>query len=327
MLISSGAGNSQGCVSAGNCFYPDNALIATGDTLTWINQDSVSHTVTSGKPSDTTTGSSFDSGIIRPGSTYSLTFPYAGTYDYFCAIHPWMTGSITVKTASSNTQTQSPLKQILSTLFRHQTKPVTTIQSDTVNWYFGDSMGNKYHWSMPLTTYDTLVQQPISVGVMKLTLPNGQTAYTYDYSQFVKTIMASPSFTNVMDQVYNNAGSDEQFIYQTWYIVSEMTTYNVDMTNYNLWPLEVFTRGEGDCKDKSILIADMLHSSSHTANWQITLKIIDSNNPSNPITPNHMIVLVNTGQKNYAIESTATPDNDGLNVWAGQTLVGWNIPT
>ncbi|MDE1845406.1 MAG: hypothetical protein KGI10_08785 [Thaumarchaeota archaeon] len=53
---------------------------------------------------------------------------------------------------------------------------------------------------------------------------------------------------------------------------------------------------------------------------------MDADHPDNPITANRMIVLVNTGQKNYAIESTAIPDNNGLNVWAGKNLVGWTIP-
>lgn len=204
-------------------------------------------------------------------------------------------------------------------------KPTTMISDDTINWHFSDSKGNKYDWNMPMTTYDSIVKQPIYIGTWTLNLPDGQTVQTYDYSQFVNEIMARPDFTKVMDQVYNNAGNDDQFVYEVWYIVSEMTTYNKDITNSNLWPLEVFTRGTGDCKDKSILIADMLRSSEHTRNWSIKLQVMDMDNPNNPQTVNHMIVLVNTGLHNYAIESTATPDNDGLNVWAGKQITGWDI--
>lgn len=205
-------------------------------------------------------------------------------------------------------------------------KPTTAISSDTINWYFSDSKGNKYNWNMPMTTYDSIIQHPIYIGTWTLKLPDGQTVYTYDYRQFVNEIMSRPDFTKVIDQVYNNAGNDDQFVYEVWYIVSEMTTYNKDMTNSNLWPLEVFTRGTGDCKDKSILIADMLRSSEHTRNWSIKLEVMDADNPDNPQTVNHMIVLVDTGLHKYAIESTATPDNDGLNVWAGKQIIGWNIP-
>lgn len=436
ITIQNGAGSGQSCSTFGTCFSVTNSLINTGDTLRWYNQDTVSHTIVSGKPSDTSTGTSFDSGIIKSGNTFQLTFPYSGAYSYFCVIHPWMTGSITVKYASAQTiPTQlscsngyflgndnlchpylSPIlylqtptiagltvtfngnsmpvsygsqlskitwdwgdgqstvgwfsqshtysqggtytvkvtsydtyggsrwqtytvtvksyqqsyqpstnQNFFHNIFHRPTKPVTTISSNTVNWYFSDSKGNKYHWSMPLVTYDSLIKQPIYIGTYALTLQNGQTVYTYDYRQFVKTIMANPDFVKVIDQVYSNAGSDDQFVYETWYIVSEMTTYNVDITNSNLWPIEVFTRGEGDCKDKSILIADMLRSSSHTKNWQITLKILDMDHPDNPVNVNHMMVFVDTGKTSYSIESTATSDNNGLNVWAGKTIFGWNV--
>ncbi|MDE1818589.1 MAG: hypothetical protein KGI19_08310 [Thaumarchaeota archaeon] len=88
----------------------------------------------------------------------------------------------------------------------------------------------------------------------------------------------------------------------------------------------MFTRGHGDCKDKSILIATMLRSSSHTANWNISLEEMDYYNPTDPKTMNHIIVMVNTGQKTYAIESTATPDNNGMNVWTVISIYGWQIP-
>lgn len=60
-------------------------------TVTWTNNDGVTHTVTSnGVPSFTS------SGYIGPGQTYSLSFPTAGTYSYHCSIHTTMTGTITV---------------------------------------------------------------------------------------------------------------------------------------------------------------------------------------------------------------------------------------
>jgi hypothetical protein len=182
-----------------------------------------------------------------------------------------------------------------------------------------------YHWSMPFEAYDNLVKQPIDVGTWKLQLPNGTTITTYDYKQFINSVMAYPDFTKVIDKVYDNAGSDDQFIYEVWYIVAEMTTYNKDITNSNLWPIEVFTRGEGDCKDKSILIADMLRSSEHTKNWDIKLEVLDANNPSNPQNVNHMIVLVNTGHNHFAIESTAPPYANGINVWTEKEISGWQI--
>jgi hypothetical protein len=232
----------------------------------------------------------------------------------------------TQQTSQSLAQQSEQAAQTLTSQTSH--RHYTVIENDTVNWYFGDSNGNRYHWTMPMSTYDDQVKVDTSllVGTQYLKFPNGTQVLAQNYAPLAQVIVANHGFHNVIDQVYDNAGSDEQFIYQVWYITSEMTTYSKDITDSDLTPYEVFTRGQGDCKDKSILIATMLRSSSHTTNWNIVLEEMDIDNPTDPKTMNHMIVMVNTGQKTYAIESTATPDNNGLNVWAGVAIYGWQIP-
>ncbi len=208
-------------------------------------------------------------------------------------------------------------------------KPRTTIYNGTVNWDFSDSKGNRYSWTMPMATYDRDVLANAYYSTLlpsyNLKLPNGNMVQTYDLHQLATSLSQGREFSKVVDEMYDNAGSDDQFIYEVWYLVAQMTTYNKDITNTNLLPLETLTRGEGDCKDKSILIADLLRSSSHTSNWDIHLVIMDSNNPTNPQTVNHMIVHVDTGKSQYNIEATATPDNNGLSFWKGD-ITGWNVP-
>lgn len=99
--IIKGAGEGQGCVTANDCFDPSTADVASDTTVTWKNEDQVSHTVTSGNPSDNQTGSVFDSNLIAPGKEFSFTFKNAGTYSYFCQVHPWMTGEVVVSASSS----------------------------------------------------------------------------------------------------------------------------------------------------------------------------------------------------------------------------------
>ena len=53
------------------------------------------HTITSGDPHDGPTGL-FDSGLAEPDAIYALKFETAGEYPYFCMVHPWQTGTITV---------------------------------------------------------------------------------------------------------------------------------------------------------------------------------------------------------------------------------------
>ncbi|MGB9002386.1 MAG: plastocyanin/azurin family copper-binding protein [Nitrosotalea sp.] len=114
ITISKGDSAGPDCATAKNCYNPDVATVAPGDTVTWTNADSVSHTVTSGNPSDNQTGTIFDSSLIRPTSTYSFTFKDAGMYNYFCEVHPWMTGQVIVAAATSNTSNSTPTTSMQS---------------------------------------------------------------------------------------------------------------------------------------------------------------------------------------------------------------------
>jgi plastocyanin len=78
---------------AGFAFSPATVTVGVGDRVTWRNDDSTTHTATS--------GSAWSTGNIAPGSSKSITFTRAGTYDYICAIHPTMTGRVVVRSASA----------------------------------------------------------------------------------------------------------------------------------------------------------------------------------------------------------------------------------
>ncbi len=87
--------------NSGKSFDPKELTIGKGTEVTWINQDSQGHTVTSGNPTDTDSGSLFDSmkdlsGLIKPGTKWEYTFDTVGEFPYFCQIHPWMTGKVIV---------------------------------------------------------------------------------------------------------------------------------------------------------------------------------------------------------------------------------------
>ncbi len=84
-------------------FQPGPLTINAGDTVRWINHDSVLHTVTSGTNcQDNIVWTS--SGFLSNGQTFSVTFNEAGTYPYFCTLHCFsgMTGTIFVNPVSSN---------------------------------------------------------------------------------------------------------------------------------------------------------------------------------------------------------------------------------
>jgi len=82
------------------CFIPSTVTIDVGGTVTWENNDTAAHTSTAGSATEGPSGV-FDSSLIMAGSSFSHTFDSAGTYDYFCMVHPWMEGTVIVEDAAA----------------------------------------------------------------------------------------------------------------------------------------------------------------------------------------------------------------------------------
>jgi plastocyanin len=73
----------------GMAFSPATITVTVGTTITWTNKDGVAHTVTSNT-------NIFNSGNIASNGTFTYTFATAGTYSYYCAIHPGMIANVVV---------------------------------------------------------------------------------------------------------------------------------------------------------------------------------------------------------------------------------------
>jgi plastocyanin len=72
-------------------YSPQQIVVVIGfnNTVTWINNDNVPHTVTA-------KDGSFDSGNLNSGQSFTYTFTAPGNYSYYCSYHSWMTGTVTV---------------------------------------------------------------------------------------------------------------------------------------------------------------------------------------------------------------------------------------
>jgi plastocyanin len=79
--------------SGRNSYNPNPIEIKVGDTVTWINNDSSPHTVTSSSNDGSIT---FDSDVLRRGEMFSFTFDKEGQYPYLCTLHPSMVGTVVV---------------------------------------------------------------------------------------------------------------------------------------------------------------------------------------------------------------------------------------
>ena len=84
-----------GCDIENICYIPSTIVVEKGKSITWVNDDSSFHSVTSGFYGEPT--GLFDSGYLDPYQFYTLSFDEFGTYDYFCTLHPWMKAQIIVE--------------------------------------------------------------------------------------------------------------------------------------------------------------------------------------------------------------------------------------
>ena len=71
-------------------FAPETLTVAAGTTVTWTNRDDIPHTVVS-------TEGVFKSKVRDTDEKFSYTFTKAGTYSYYCSVHPKMTGKVVVQ--------------------------------------------------------------------------------------------------------------------------------------------------------------------------------------------------------------------------------------
>jgi plastocyanin len=80
-------------------FAPQRLAVKAGTTVTWINDDDIPHTVASSTKL-------FKSNALDTNDKFSFTFTTPGTYEYFCSLHPHMTGTIVVEAATGSSAVQ-----------------------------------------------------------------------------------------------------------------------------------------------------------------------------------------------------------------------------
>ena len=73
-----------------NAYSPNPVNIKVGDSINWVNTDTIAHT-------STANGGQWSSGTMAPGSSFKTTFSTAGSFSYHCSIHPGMVGTVTVQ--------------------------------------------------------------------------------------------------------------------------------------------------------------------------------------------------------------------------------------
>jgi hypothetical protein len=198
----------------------------------------------------------------------------------------------------------------------YENKNSTYIKNGKIKWNLFDSKCNQYDWEMPIQTYESYIQNTTYL-TQTIQYSDGRQQEIGEFSNYVET-----SFTNVVDDIYENSYNDNDFIFEIWNIVSNLTVYSPDIGEHPRYALETLTRGAGDCEDHAILMADMLKSSKYAKNWKIQMVYFDSDNPTCPQQVNHVALTINTGEKSGILETTAK-NIDDLTMWDINSVVGW----
>ena len=124
---------------------------------------------------------------------------------------------------------------------------------------------------------------------------------------------------NEMKKMFKERNSDEEFIETLWSIVSQLTTYNEEITETPRYPLETLLLGGGDCEDTAILFASLLDAAN--TGWKIGFFYTDLSRPHDPFNFNHVLVQVDTADKTFFVETTNKQVMNPYDLVKGELLI------
>lgn len=185
--------------------------------------------------------------------------------------------------------------------------PYIYIHGRQVTMAFVKIDGTVERWEVPFDRLESdlerghLVRANDNARLPTLNLRNTETGGRYTVVDF-RPLVEGETFGRVIPGLYQAAGNDEQFIREAWNIVAQLTVYSDEIDETPRYPLETLLAGGGDCEDTSILLASLLKAAP--VNWKISLLYMDSDNPGAPQAVNHVAVHVDTGWRQYTIETT-----------------------
>ncbi|MEX2313559.1 MAG: PEFG-CTERM sorting domain-containing protein, partial [Nitrosopumilaceae archaeon] len=184
-------------------YVPYTVTIDPGGEVTWSNNDSAAHTVTSGTAKDGP-DENFDSSLFMAGTTFSVKFDgyEYGTYPYFCMVHPWMTGEVIVEAAVMVTitdlATDDGIQVDLEFNQVHVNYKITATQNGNVvlqetGHAHTDMMG---HHMIPVAASD---DNPVDIQVVSLGigLPGEEANWSGPIDEIVATKQVVPEFGTI----------------------------------------------------------------------------------------------------------------------------------
>ena len=138
----SGASMDAPCVAENSCFSPSEVTVDVGGEVTWSNDDTAAHTVTSGDLSadPDNVGADFDSSLFMAGKTFSHKFDAAGEYPYFCMVHPWMVGKVIVQEAMAEEPEDDEMMEGMTELYGMSSDGTVKVEIEASTPTAGEAM-------------------------------------------------------------------------------------------------------------------------------------------------------------------------------------------
>ncbi len=189
--------------------------------------------------------------------------------------------------------------------------PYTSISGREVTWAWKDLDGKLHKWKLPIDGYRSWIEKPKPQET--LSLERGDRTYTIvDFRPYVRT----DGFSKVVPNFYRESTDEMVFAREMFNMVSQLTVYSKDIGEVARWPVETLTEAGGDCEDLVILFASLLKAAPYP--YKLSLVYMDSDNPTNPQRPNHVIVRVEAANWRVFVEVT---NAQGWGYY--QRVVGW----
>jgi hypothetical protein len=203
------------------------------------------------------------------------------------------------------------------------TPPYIQIEDQVIYLVFFKTDGSLTRWPIPFEWLEESVRQGYDArngffsnwNTLSLTTVTGETVQVMDFSDYVDP---EPFRAYVADSYYQ-APSEEAFVYEMWYLVSQLTSYAYEIQETPRVPLETLLSGGGDCEDTAILLASLLKAAPVA--WEVEMVYMDADSPQMPYTANHVVVYLNTGWREYLIETTSDYE---MQPWPADTQ-GWYL--
>lgn len=121
------------CQAKDNCFDPNTVTVSSGDTVAWVNEDSLIHTVTALNPHPDGVLDSF----VNPGDQFEFTFDTPGEYPYHCVLHPWAVGKVIVESSESIEENRHA--EVMDEIIAQY-----NVRGDAIIKYVNESVGSLY---------------------------------------------------------------------------------------------------------------------------------------------------------------------------------------